>query len=255
MKGTISGYYNTNDEIKFDKYKKKGAGYHWDQIGKTITKRNIFVVARYNIVLNQISDSKGKRILDVGCGDGVLSYLLSQKGAFVIGVDSSDKAIKFAKKKTRNIRNIEFIKASAYYLPFKRDSFDYVVSSDVIEHLQEPQKMLAEIKRVYNRKGKVIITTPLRFTDEPLDKMHVQEFFESEFRRLLSDYFTEIEIIKSHPLVFMELQNRHFLVKYLFNLLNLLFRFNPFEKTNGWRYYAIQTAVIEGAFQEERMNL
>ena len=47
--GTISGYYNVNDEIKFDKYKKRGAGYHWDQISRSITKRNIFVVARYNV--------------------------------------------------------------------------------------------------------------------------------------------------------------------------------------------------------------
>jgi ubiquinone/menaquinone biosynthesis C-methylase UbiE len=241
------------EEIKFDKYNKRGAGYHWDQISRSITKRNIFVVARYNIVLNQIGENcKGKRILDIGCGDGALSYLLSQKEGFVIGVDDSDEAIKFAKKKTRDIGNMEFIKASAYYLPFKHNSFDYVVSSDVIEHLQEPHKMLAEIKRAFNEKGKAIITTPLRFTEEPLDKMHVQEFFESAFRRLLSDYFTEIKIIKSHPLVFMELENRHFLVKYLFNLLNLLFLFNPFEKTNGWRYYAMQTAVIGGSSEGDR---
>lgn len=243
------------EEIKFDKYKKKGAGYHWGQISRSITKRNIFVIARYNIVLNQIENCMGKKILDIGCGDGALSYLLSQKEGFVIGVDDSDEAIMFAKKKTKNIRNMEFIKASAYHLPFKRNCFDYVISSDVIEHLQEPGKMLAEIRRIFYEECKVIITTPLRFTEEPLDKMHIQEFFESDFRRLLSDYFMEIEIIKSHPLVFMELENRHFLVKYLFNLSNLLFRFNPFEKTNGWRYYAMQTAVIEGASQEERMNL
>lgn len=88
-----------DEELLFDKYKKRGAGYHWDQITRSINKRNIFVVARYNIVLNQLRGCKGKRMLDVGC-DGALSYLLScQTGAFIIGIDSSNEAINFAKKK------------------------------------------------------------------------------------------------------------------------------------------------------------
>lgn len=107
--------------------------------------------------------------------------------------------------------------------------------------------MLDEVKRGFNGEGKIIITTPLRFTKEPLDTIHIHEFFESDLRGLLSDCFsTNVQIIKSHPLVFMELQNRHILVKRIFNLLNLVFGFNPFEKTKGWRYYAMQTAVIEG---------
>lgn len=248
MEEIFLGLHGIQGEIIFDKYKRRDAGYHWDQISKSITRRNIFVVARYNIVLNQVESGKGKRILDIGCGDGALTYLLSQKGGYMVGVDPSDEAINFAKGKTRGIKNLEFLKASAYYLPFKQNTFDYIVSSDVIEHLKKPHKMLAEIRWGLNEKGNIIITTPLRFTEDPLDKMHVQEFFESDFRKLLNNYFgNKIKIIKSHPLVFMELQNRHFLVKYCFNLLNLLFGFNPFEKTKGWRYYAMQTAVIERA--------
>ncbi len=235
-----------NEEIQFDKYHKRGPGYHWGQISWSITRRNIFVAARYEIALGQLGHCEGKRLLDVGCGDGALSYLLARRtGAHVTGIDSSADAIHFAREKTKSDSNIEFIEASAYHLPFPPDSFDYVVSSDVIEHLQDPQAMLTEIKRVFDGKGKIIITTPLRFTEEPLDKMHVQEFFESDFRQLLNEYFgSEINIIKTHPVVFMELQNRHFLIKYLFNLLNLLFRFNPFKKSREWRYYTIQTAVI-----------
>ena len=237
-------------EIRFDKYNTRGSGYHWQQISKSITDRNIFVVARYNMVLNQIGNCKGEKILDIGCGDGALTYLLAcRTKAQVIGIDISNEAISFARKKTGHIRNIEFLTASAYHLPFDNKSIDYVISSDVIEHLVKPQILLAEIMRVFNEAGKVIITTPLRFTETPLDKMHVKEFFESDFIKLLTDSFSDnnrISIIKSHPVVFMELQNRHFLIKYLLNLLNLLFKFNPFIRTKGWRYYAMQTAVIEG---------
>lgn len=231
-------------EIKFNKYEKKGSGYHWDEISKSIIKRNIFVIARYKIVLNQIRDFKGKKILDIGRGDGALTNLISKKGAVIIGIDVSDESIKFAKEKTKNHINIDFIKASAYHLPFKNNFFDYVLCSDVIEHLLKPKKMLAEIKRVYNGKGKVIISTPLRLTKEPFDKMHVCEFFEPDFRKIIGKYFDEIQIIKSHPLIFMELQNRYHLIKIIFNFLNLLFKYNPFENTKGWRYYAMQTAVI-----------
>ncbi|TET78235.1 MAG: hypothetical protein E3J41_04990, partial [Candidatus Cloacimonadota bacterium] len=67
------------EELIFDKYKKRGAGYHWEQISKSMGGRNTFVVARYNIVLGQVEDCKDKTILDVGCGDGALSYLLSRQ--------------------------------------------------------------------------------------------------------------------------------------------------------------------------------
>jgi 2-polyprenyl-3-methyl-5-hydroxy-6-metoxy-1,4-benzoquinol methylase len=242
--------------MRFDKYEKRGADYHWGQISRSITRRNIFVAARYETVLRQMGNCRGKRVLDVGCGDGVLSYLLSRRGFHVTGLDVAREAVGFASEKTKNTENIEFITASASHLPFKSGSLSYVVSSDVIEHLKEPQKMLAEIKRVFDGSGRIIITTPLRFTETPSDEMHVQEFYESDLRRLLEAHFTgNIRIIKSHPLVFMELQNRHFLIRCIFNVLNILFRFNPFLKNKGWRYYAMQTAVIEGSsYRGSRRN-
>jgi len=237
-------------EIEFQKYKTRGAGYHWEQISNSLRKRNIFVVARYELILDLIGkEIKGKRVLDVGCGDGVLSYLLAKKGANVIGIDSSEEAIRFAKERCRDLSNLNFQVASAYELPFSKDNFDYVISSEVIEHLKYPEKMLAEIKRIWNGRGKIIITTPIRFTETPLDKMHYKEFFENEFKLLLKKYFEEIEIIKSHPLFWVEFQNKlilgHSLPKIFLNCLNILFGFNPFLKINGWRYYTLQTAIIK----------
>lgn len=108
--------------------------------------------------------------------------------------------------------------------------------------------MLFEIKRVWNKKGKVIITTPIKFTQNPLDKMHYQEFFENDFRKLIKKYFENIKIIKFHLLFWVEFQNKIIFGcnfgKYLLNLLNLLFGFNPFLNTNGWRYYTLQTVIV-----------
>ena len=65
---------------------------------------------------------------------------------------------------------------------------------------------------------------------------------------MIKKYFKNIKIIKSHPLFWMEFQNKLILnksfVKIFLNCFDILFGFNPFLSTNGWRYYALQTAVI-----------
>jgi len=87
-----------------------------------------------------------------------------------------EEAIKFAKEKCKNVKNIEFLVASAYELPFEDNSFDYIVSSEVIEHLKYPEKMLLEIKRVWNKKGKIIISTPIKFIKNHQDECQVHIF-------------------------------------------------------------------------------
>jgi len=219
-------------------------------MSKSILKRNIYTLARYELVLDLIGNKiKGKRVLDVGCGDGVLSFFLAKRGAKVVGIDISKEAINFACKKCRKIENLnlEFLIASAYRVPFKNESFDYVVSSEVIEHLKYPEKMLFEVRRVWNKKGRIIITTPIKFREKPLDEMHYKEFFESEFKELLEKYFENVEVIKSHPLFWMEFLNKKVfgrnLLKYLLNLLNIILGFNPFKNTHSWRYYTLQVGI------------
>jgi len=236
------------NEIKFKKYTTRGS-YHWDQISKSFKRRNIYIVARYQLILKLIKEEiHHNNILDLGCGDGVLSYLLAKKGAEVKGIDNSEEAIKIAKQKCRDMKNVEFLLASAYELPFSDNNFEFVVVSEVLEHLKYPESALSEIKRVWNKKGKIMISTPIKFTEEPLDAMHYKEFFEGEFRTLLEKYFQDITIVKSHPMFWTEFQNKlilgRSLNKFLLNCLNLFLGFSPFQNTTRWRYYTLQTAII-----------
>ncbi len=238
-------------EIEFEKYKTVGVGYHWKQIGRSLRKRNPYVVARYKNILSLVGkDLSGKRVLDIGCGDGVLSYLLTQAGADVTGVDTSKEAIDFAMHKTMGMDNIRFTIASAYDLPFENRTFDTIVSTEVIEHLAHPETMLVEVKRVWSGKGCVVITTPVKLTAKPMDKMHYQEFFEEDFKALMDGIFKgyNIEIVKSHPLFWMEFQNKqilgHSINRIMLNIMDLAFGFNPHKNVKGWRFYTLQTTKI-----------
>lgn len=239
------------DKIReFQKYKKRGA-YHWDQIGKNIFKRNTFVLGRYNnmltLVKSRVPYLKDKKILDVGCGDGVLSYLFAKDGATVSGIDYSSLAIAFAKEKTEDF-DINFQQASAYELPFEESSFDVVISSDVIEHLEEVSKYLLEIKRVIKDEGIVVISTPIRFTEYPLDKEHVVEWFPDEFKEVILSEFQDVSFYYSHSLVGHEFIQKTLFgkswYKVFFNLVS--FFYNPFDGFNvGFKHKVLQYAVIK----------
>jgi ubiquinone/menaquinone biosynthesis C-methylase UbiE len=83
---------------------------------------------------------------------------ISEKQNLVIGMDISRNAIKYCN--SRKQKNEFYIVASAFHLPFKKNVFDNIVCSEVIEHISDPKKLLNEIYFSLKNKGKQIITTP-----------------------------------------------------------------------------------------------
>ena len=93
---------------------------------------------------------RGASVLDLGCGAGMLA-LLKRKGVSLIGVDLSEECVAAARRNGYD----ETHRAELTALPFTADSFDYVVSLDVIGHIafEEKDAVLAEIKRVLRPEG------------------------------------------------------------------------------------------------------
>ncbi|MEM2704402.1 MAG: class I SAM-dependent methyltransferase, partial [Candidatus Bathyarchaeia archaeon] len=118
----------------------------------------------HTFVLYEVPNLTGKVILDIGCGKGLWGYLMKceKQGdkAYCIGLDISIDYLKFVKR--HNIYD-DLILADASNLPFRAKSFDIVIASEIIEHLQRDKgfKLLNEIDAIC--KGKAIITTPNGF--------------------------------------------------------------------------------------------
>jgi len=96
-------------------------------------------------------------ILDLGCAEGRTSGDLLKYG-FVVGVDICRPMLKKALR--INKKKIPFIWGLGEKLPFKKETFDFVLCSEVIEHVLNDIVLLSEIKRVMKKKGYLLITTP-----------------------------------------------------------------------------------------------
>lgn len=229
-----------SEEKVFNKYKDRGS-IHWREMAsRDIRKFNAFQQGRYDWITRAAGRVAGKKVLDLGCGDGALTYLLAKKGADVVGIDNDELGIKFAHENlaSRNKHGklkYQFILASGYELPVASDTFDFVVNSEVIEHVQEPASMLTESKRVLKPGGKFILTTPHRLTETPHDPNHVREYFPGEMRAMLEKFFSEVGIKLTHHIFwyglysysFRQFGNRHF-GTWLVNLVYFLTGWNPF---------------------------
>jgi ubiquinone/menaquinone biosynthesis C-methylase UbiE len=100
------------------------------------------------IALDLIKNGKNKKALDVGCREGTQSMLLEKKGYEVVSIDIE-----------KNYKKCSIVDANKK-LPFKNDSFDLIWCSEVIEHLNNPQKVVKEFNRVIKPGGEIILTTP-----------------------------------------------------------------------------------------------
>lgn len=134
---------------------------------------------------------KAKRILDIGCGRGTfLKRLEGSEGfrkASAVGIDIDPEAVSFCRKQGHAV----FL-GDGQKTKFKRGSFDIVRAKDVIEHLTNPSRLIAESKRLLKKGGILIIHTATQYsTVYPItnfwdDYTHVRPFTKKSVERLLS---------------------------------------------------------------------
>jgi 2-polyprenyl-6-hydroxyphenyl methylase/3-demethylubiquinone-9 3-methyltransferase len=98
-------------------------------------------------------------VLDIGCGGGFVSESLSLAGFRVTGLDASMSSLVQARAHAEGVTEVRYIQGSAYALPFPDGSFDGVVISDVLEHLNDLNIVASEIFRVLRPGGVMVFDT------------------------------------------------------------------------------------------------
>lgn len=137
----------------------------------------------------------GQDVLDIACGEGYGSAMISENAKSVTGVDIAADAIAYARQ-TYVRENLTFLEGSATKIPVADASVDVVVSFETIEHLEDHEAMLAEIKRVLRPGGILVISSPNKkiYSDETgySNPYHVKELYTEEFLALVSRYFENV---------------------------------------------------------------
>jgi len=100
----------------------------------------------------------GRRVLDAGCGYGRFSAEAAARGASVVSVDVGPRLVRLAIDRAGN----RGVVGDACGLPLRDESFDIVVSSEMLEHTQAPAHAVHELARVLRVNGLLVLTTPNR---------------------------------------------------------------------------------------------
>ena len=112
---------------------------------------------RLKVIVKALKGLAGKKILEVGCGAGhVLQRIQNNK---LYGIDLSTQMIAWAKERLRG-KDVALSLSNADDLPFSDNSFEAVLCTEVIEHVVDPDRVVAEMLRVCKSGGTMIITVP-----------------------------------------------------------------------------------------------
>lgn len=151
-------------------------------------------------IFSAIDLRKKGRLLDMGCGTGRNTILAAQLGLESVGIDYENKAVDIAKKQIK--RNglegkVSFIRKNLFSLkPRQYGMFDYCILEDVLEHVQDYQKLIRVAYANLKKGGKLIITVPhdpAQWTILDDYAMHVRRFRKNELQKALHA-FTSVSI-------------------------------------------------------------
>ena len=116
---------------------------------------------RVDFITNEIikSVSPGSLILDIGCGNGIISKAIAEAGFQVIAIDSSDKTIETAQRENSH-PNIQYKIVRAGELRAEPSKYSAIICSEVLEHLHEPASLLQIIHKSLKDDGILVVTVP-----------------------------------------------------------------------------------------------
>ena len=136
------------NEFAYDWWNKSG---HYKLLHKLNPIRLQYILSKCKL--------DGKKVLDIGCGGGILSEELYKKGANVTGIDSSSKSISIAKQHAEQQKyDIKYINKSIFEVTDLHD-FDYVICFEMIEHINKPYELIKKIDEISSKASGLFLST------------------------------------------------------------------------------------------------
>lgn len=154
-------------------------------------------------------------ILDIGCGNGWVAKKFSGKGCNVISIDISLTNTSRIKKQVPNNNHIAIV-ADVYNLPIKENSVDYVIASEIMEHVINPKLFIESLYKVLNDNGELIITTPyneviehslcIHCNKKTPKSAHLHSFNEKNITQYIPNHIAKYDSFGIHNLAFIKLK-------------------------------------------------
>lgn len=158
------------DQIELDKFNKTTEEW-WDINGefKMLHKINPVrleylkskIINHYSLEYKEKLPLEGIKILDVGCGGGLISMPLAQMGAQVTGIDANEHNVNAATKYAKDNKIDVDLKHTTVekLLPKLKQSYDVVISLEVIEHVANPKEFVQNLTKLIKPGGMIVLST------------------------------------------------------------------------------------------------
>jgi SAM-dependent methyltransferase len=234
----------------FTKYRDAGA-YHWGKLaGRGVSSYHARLRARYGWFVERAVEASPSLVVDVGAGDAALTHLLwDATRCRVLGVEPEEPGVEQARGVlAEHGSGAEIVHGRGEALPVADGEASVVTLCEVVEHVPEPEALVAEAARALGPGGRLLVSTP-QSQGGPLPPFHFHEFEPEELRALLARHFATVDVRVAEPPWLLAAYRRRGL-RHAVNAAALAGA-NPFERvrepsggTRRWRgLYAVAGAA------------
>jgi SAM-dependent methyltransferase len=161
-------------------------------------------ISRRRLIRRLVKAVEPKRTLDIGCGSGLMTKVLAEASAEVVAVDVSEKAVEVSRHTLSEATNVLLkvvdVFQSREAIADWKGSFDLVVLSEVLEHIQDDEGALDTVRQLLGERGWLLVTVPgdpKLWNAEDEQAGHVRRYTREELRRKLTRQGFEIVRMKN----------------------------------------------------------